>query len=110
MSQPDPATYGDRLRANAPIADPDAFCVLLERLIGSNVPAAVPVVGPRITDVAAFEAPLQPSQLVMGKMLEQLDRRPARRQPAQNLGLATTGTTVYGSHRCVRGRASTGSD
>jgi hypothetical protein len=31
------------------------------------------------------------------------------RRLAQNLGLAT-GTTVYGSHRCVRGRASAGSD
>jgi maleylpyruvate isomerase len=41
---------------------------LFERLIGSNVPAAIPVFGPRIADIAAFEAPLEPSQLVMGKM------------------------------------------
>jgi hypothetical protein len=33
-------------------------------------------------DRAAFEAPLQPPQLVMRNMLEQLDRRPAGRQPA----------------------------
>jgi hypothetical protein len=37
---------------------------------------------PRVGDRAAFEAPIQPAQLVMGKMLEQLDRRPAGRQPA----------------------------
>src|SRR5580658_8261934 len=55
---------------------------LLERLVGGHVPAAIPVLAPRVGDRAAFEAPLQPPQLVMGKMLEQLDRRPARRQPA----------------------------
>src|SRR5450432_1858388 len=54
----------------------------MECLVGSDVPAATPVVGPGADDVAAFEAPLQPAQLVMGKMLEQLDRCPARRQPA----------------------------
>jgi hypothetical protein len=55
---------------------------LAECLAGGDVPAAVPVVGPGVADVAAFEAPFQPAQLVMGKMLEQLDRRPAGRQPA----------------------------
>jgi len=55
---------------------------LFERLAGSHVPAAIPVLAPRVGDRAAFEAPLQPAQLVMGNMLEQLDRRPAGRQPA----------------------------
>jgi hypothetical protein len=55
---------------------------LLKRLIGGHIPAAIPVVAPRVGDRAAFEAPLQPPQLVMGNMLEQLDRRPAGRQPA----------------------------
>jgi hypothetical protein len=50
-----------------------------------DVPAAIPVVGPRITDIAALESPLQPAQPVVGDMLQQLDRRPARRQPAAPL-------------------------
>jgi hypothetical protein len=44
---------------------------LLERLVGGHVPAAIPVLAPRVGDRAAFEAPLQPPQLVMGNMLEQ---------------------------------------
>jgi hypothetical protein len=46
---------------------------LVKCLAGCGVPAAIPVVGPGVADVAAFEAPLQPAQLVMGKVLEQLD-------------------------------------
>jgi len=42
---------------------------LFERLAGSHVPAAIPVLAPRVGDRAAFEAPLQPAQLVMGNML-----------------------------------------
>src|SRR6204780_3599645 len=54
---------------------------LLKRLVGAPIPAAIPGVAPWLGDRAAFEAPLQPPQLVMGNMLEQLDRRPAGRQP-----------------------------
>jgi hypothetical protein len=35
---------------------------LLQCLAGSDVPAAIPVVGPGIADMAAFETPLQPAQ------------------------------------------------
>jgi hypothetical protein len=55
---------------------------LLESLVGGYVPAAIPVLTPRVGDRAALETPLQPPQLVMGNMLQQLDRRPAGRQPA----------------------------
>src|SRR5713101_997643 len=37
---------------------------------------------PRAGDMAALETPLEPSQLDVGEMLDQLDGRPARRQPA----------------------------
>ena len=55
---------------------------LRERLVGGDVPAAVPAVGKRVADIAPLETPLQPPQLDVGKVLEQLDRRPARGQPA----------------------------
>ena len=55
---------------------------LVERLTGCDVPPVVPVVAPRLDDVAALEAPLEPPQLDVGQVLEQLDRRPAGRQPA----------------------------
>jgi len=55
---------------------------LRQCLVGGDVPAAITVVGPGVADTAAVEAPLQPAQLVMGDVLEQLDRRPARRKPA----------------------------
>jgi hypothetical protein len=45
-----------------------------ERLSRSDVPVAIPVVTPGIGDIAALEPPLQPAQLVIGKVLEQLDR------------------------------------
>src|ERR1700722_15009626 len=53
---------------------------LRQRLVGGDIPAAIPVIGPGVTDVAAFKAPLQPAQLVVGDMLEQLERGPARRK------------------------------
>src|SRR5205809_4794260 len=55
---------------------------LRERLVGGYVPSAVPAVGKRVGDLAPLETPLQPPQLDVGKVLEQLDRRPARGQPA----------------------------
>jgi hypothetical protein len=51
-------------------------------LIGSDVPAAVLVIGPRVGDVLALEAPLEPAQLDVAQVLGQFQRRPARRQPA----------------------------
>jgi hypothetical protein len=51
-------------------------------LLGPDRPAAVPVIGPRVGEVAALETPLEPAQLDVAQVLEQLQRRPAGRQPA----------------------------
>jgi hypothetical protein len=53
-----------------------------EVLAGAEVPAAALAVGPRIADVTALEAPLQPAQLDVAQVLDQFERRPAGRQPA----------------------------
>jgi hypothetical protein len=51
-------------------------------LLGPDRPAAVLVIGPRVGEVAALETPLEPAQLDVAQVLEQLQRRPAGRQPA----------------------------
>jgi hypothetical protein len=51
-------------------------------LPGSDVPAAVLGIGPRVGEGAALEAPLEPAQLDVAQVLGQLQRRPAGRQPA----------------------------
>jgi hypothetical protein len=51
-------------------------------LLGSDVPAALLVIGPRVGEVAALEAPLEPAQLDVAQVLGQLQRRPAGRQAA----------------------------
>jgi hypothetical protein len=51
-------------------------------LLGTYLPAAVLLVGPRVGEVAALETPLEPAQLDMAQVLDQLERRPAGGQPA----------------------------
>jgi hypothetical protein len=46
------------------------------------VPAIALAVGPRVTDVTALEAPLEPAQLDIAQVLDQLERGPAGRQAA----------------------------
>jgi hypothetical protein len=53
-----------------------------QRLLGSDVPAAVFLIGPRVGEGTALEAPLEPAQLDVVQVLGQLNRRPAGRQPA----------------------------
>ena len=45
-------------------------------------PAVAIAVTPRVGELAAFEAPLEPAQLDVAQVLDQLQRRPAGRQPA----------------------------
>jgi hypothetical protein len=47
----------------------------------SGGPAIAIAVGPGVTHVAAFETPLKPAPLNVAQVLEQLQGRPARRQP-----------------------------
>jgi hypothetical protein len=54
----------------------------LAGLPGRDMPAAVLVIGPRVGDGAALEAPLEPAQLDVAQVLGQFQRRPAGRQPA----------------------------
>jgi hypothetical protein len=54
----------------------------LAGLPGPDMPAAVLVIGPRVVEGAALEAPLQPAQLDVAQVLGQLQRRPAGGQPA----------------------------
>jgi hypothetical protein len=49
-------------------------------LVGDG-PAVAVAVGPWVSDVAAFEAPLEPAPLDVAQVLEQLKGRPAGRQP-----------------------------
>ena len=51
-------------------------------LPGSDVPAAVLGIGPRVGEGAALEAPLEPAQLDVAQVFGQLQRRPAGGQPA----------------------------
>jgi hypothetical protein len=51
-------------------------------LPGTYLPAAVLLVGPRVGDGAALEAPLEPAKLHVAQVLDQLERRPAGGQPA----------------------------
>jgi hypothetical protein len=51
-------------------------------LLGFDVPAALFLIGPRVGEGTALEAPLEPAQLDVAQVLGQLKRRPARRQPA----------------------------
>jgi hypothetical protein len=51
-------------------------------LVGTDPPAAVVLVAPRVANVAALEAPLQPAQLDVAQVLGQLKRDPAGRQAA----------------------------
>jgi hypothetical protein len=53
-----------------------------ERLIGADGPAIAVAVTPRVADVTALEAPYEPAQLDVAQVLDQLERRPAGRQPA----------------------------
>jgi hypothetical protein len=58
------------------------------RLFGPDGPAALRaalVVSPRVAHVPALEAPLQPAQLDVAQVLDQFERRPARRQPTPPL-------------------------
>src|SRR6516225_7637921 len=55
---------------------------VIEGLRRADVPAVVPPSAPGVTDVAALEPPFQPAQLDVPQVPEQLDRRPAGRQPA----------------------------
>src|SRR6476646_9777771 len=61
---------------------------MITRLLGTDGPAALPaalMVSPWIADVPALEAPLQPAQFDVAQVLDQFERRPARRQPAAPL-------------------------
>jgi hypothetical protein len=51
-------------------------------LVGGDIPAVIPGIGPRLGDVTALEAPVEPAHLDVPEVLEQLDRCPAGRQPA----------------------------
>jgi hypothetical protein len=51
-------------------------------LLGSDRPAAISTIGPRVGDLAALEAPLEPAQLHVPQVLGQLERRPAGGEPA----------------------------
>jgi hypothetical protein len=51
-------------------------------LLGTDVPVTVLLVAPRVSDGAALEAPLEPAQLDVAQVLDQLERRPAGGQPA----------------------------
>ncbi len=51
------------------------------RFVVGDVPAAAVAVGPRVTHTAALKAPLEPAQLDVAQVLEQLKGRPARRRP-----------------------------
>jgi hypothetical protein len=53
-----------------------------QALLGSDVPATVLVISPRVGEDTALEAPLEPAQLDVAQVLGQLQRRPAGRQPA----------------------------
>ena len=53
-----------------------------ERLVRTHVPAIAIAVGPRVADVMALEAPLEPAQLDIAQVLDQLERGPAGQQPA----------------------------
>ena len=55
---------------------------VVQGLVRRDVPAAVALVAPRVTDGAALEAPLQPAPLHVGQVPEQFQRRPARRHDA----------------------------
>src|SRR5262249_52914562 len=55
---------------------------VLEGLLREHVPAALALVAPRVRDVPSLEPPLQPAQLDVREVLEQLERGPARRHPA----------------------------
>jgi hypothetical protein len=50
-------------------------------VVRADVPAAVLVVAPRVGNGAALEAPLEPAQLDPAQVVDQLERRPAGRQP-----------------------------
>ena len=51
-------------------------------LVPADGPAAALLVSPRVGEVAALEAPLEPAQLDIAQVLDQLERRPAGRQGA----------------------------
>jgi hypothetical protein len=61
---------------------------VVERLLRRHVPPSVTPIGPGICHLAALEPPLEPAQLDEGQVFEQLQRRPAGREPAgPQLGL-----------------------
>src|SRR3954447_2039484 len=71
----------DDLPATRPLAaEPDDH--LGQAHARRNLPPAVLLVRPRVTDVVAQEAPLQPPALDVLQMDPQLQRRPARGEPA----------------------------
>ena len=51
-------------------------------LLRADGPAVAVAVAPRVGELAALEAPLEPAQLDVAQVLDQLQRRPAGRQPA----------------------------
>jgi tetratricopeptide (TPR) repeat protein len=55
---------------------------LIEGLIRRDMPTAVPLVAPGVADRAPLEAPLQPAELDVREVLEELQRRPARGETA----------------------------
>ena len=69
---------GDHRRLRAACAV-NAASKLIQGLIRRDVPAVLPLVAPRVGDVAALESPLKPAQLDEGEVLEQLNRGPAGR-------------------------------
>ena len=58
---------------------------LFQRLSFGDVPPVAAPVAPRVGDRATFEAPLEPAQLDIREVLEQLQRRPPRRQRTLSL-------------------------
>jgi len=54
----------------------------IQRFAGSDIPAPVTPIAPRIFDGAALEAPFKPAPLHMAQVLEQFQWGPSRRQRA----------------------------
>ncbi len=66
---------------------------ILGGLLGCDAPPVASLIAPRLVDLTALEAPLKPTQLDEGEVLDQLQRRPSWRQPA-TASLVLTETPV----------------
>jgi len=50
---------------------------ILGGLLGCDAPPVASLIAPRLVDLTALEAPLKPTQLDEGEVLDQLQRRPS---------------------------------